>query len=227
MKHCVLICLIISLFRLTNFTLLAKPDSTEINIQVGFKDSETKLLADLINVEKISVSFSDSNLIGKKFIISQIEYINGEKKKENPLFECGKDTINMKIGDDTIPYYISDPCEKTKYKENDTLYTINFLCDNSEDSSARIHIHYSGFFFDFHISKKENSLYMLRDLFVCGDYKGNIPVNKKIPIITFAPPFEMGGGASNYCILNMKPVEEWHKYYKLNHYVVFYLEIKD
>jgi len=33
--------------------------------------------------------------------------------------------------------------------------------------------------------------------------------------------------AKGYCILNMKPVDEWNKYYNLKHYVVIYLEIKD
>ncbi|OGU37823.1 MAG: hypothetical protein A2X61_01720 [Ignavibacteria bacterium GWB2_35_12] len=220
-------CLRISLFLFTSLVLFAKPDSTEINIKVGFKDSETNLLADLINVEKITVSFSDSNLIGKKFMLSQVEYINGEKKEDKALIKCGKDTIKMVIGEDTVYHILSDLCDRATYQEDDTLFMIHFLCDNSEDSSARIQIKYPGFFFDYPLPKKEEIGYMLRDLFVCSDYKGMFPFNKKIPIITFAPPFDVGNGAKDYCILTNKPVEEWNKYYKLNHYVVFYLEIKD
>ena len=85
MKPIFIIYLRIIIFLIANIIILAKPDSTEINIKVGFKDSETNLLADLINVEKITVSFSDSNLIGKKFMLSQVEYINGEKKEDKAL----------------------------------------------------------------------------------------------------------------------------------------------
>ncbi len=225
LKYSFLLFLII--FFLANIVLTAKPDSTEINIKVGFKDSETKLLADLINVEKITVSFSDSNLVGKKFMLSQVEYVNGEKTEDKDLIKCGKDTITTMVGEDTIHYITADLCDRARYKKEDTLFMIHFLCDNSEDSSARIKIIYPGlFYFDYLLPKKEEIGYMLRD-FVCSDYKGMFPFNKKNPIITFAPPFDMGKGAKGYCILNMKPVEEWTKYYKLNHYVVFYLEIKD
>ena len=225
MKHCVLICLIISLFRLTNFTLLAKPDSTEINIQVGFKDSETNQLAELIKVEKITVSFSDSNLIGKKFLISKAEYFNGEKKEEKDLIKCGKDSVNTIIDGEKIKFMLPDACEKMSYKRNDTTFSIQFLCDNSSDTSKFI-IEFPRITLKFNVGKKEQSSYHLCYI-LSSNYSKYIPVNQKIPIVAFSPPFEMGNGVSDYCILTNKPVEEWHKYYKLNHYIVFYLEIKD
>lgn len=226
MKTSATILLRITLLIMTSLLLFAKPDSTEINIKVGFQDSETNLLANLINVEKITVSFSDINLIGKKFMISQVEYVNGEKKEDKALFKCGKDTITTMVGEDTIHYLVPDMCERASYQKDDSSFIIHFLCDNSKDTT-KITIRYPGLWFDIKIAKKVSETYLLRDLIACGDHKGMIPVNNKIPIVSFTPPFDMGNGSRGYCILNYKPVEEWNKYYKLNHYVVFYLEIKD
>jgi len=215
----------ITLFLFTSLILFAKPDSTEIYIKDGFQNSETNQLADLINVEKITVSFSDTNLIGKIFMISKDEYINGEKKEEKALIRCGKDSVITVIGGDTIHYMLPDACEKMSYKKNDSTFSIQFLCDNSSDT-AKIKIEFPRISILFSIGKKELPGYHMRDI-LNSNYSGFIPVKQKVPIIAFSPPFDMGSGVSNYCILTNKPVEEWNKYYKLNHYVVFYLEIKD
>ncbi|MBM2815484.1 MAG: hypothetical protein HW421_2246 [Ignavibacteria bacterium] len=203
-------------------------DSTQFSIKIGFVDNEMNLLANIIKVEKITLSFDDTLLIGKKFILSKAEYVKGKKVGEQELVKCGADTIPMVIGGDTSYYMSSDPCEKNSFHKGDSIYIIDFICDNSKSDKANLNIHYPRLHLELKINKKPNlDLYSLRDLKACGNYTGFIPLNKKIPIIAYSPPFEMEGGAKGYCILNYKPVAEWHKYYKLKHYVVFYLEIKD
>lgn len=225
MKRTIIISLLISLFLSTSLILFAKTDSTKINFKYGFQDSETKLLADLINVEKITISFSDKNLVGKKFMISKDEFVIGEKKEEKALIKCGKDSVITVIGEDTIHYMLPDECEKISYQKKDSIFSIQILCDNSSDT-AKFIIEFPRISIIFYIGKKELPGYHIKDIF--SSYNTEfIPVNQKIPIIAFSPPFDMGSGVSNYCILTNKPVEEWNKYYKLNHYVVFYLEIKD
>jgi hypothetical protein len=217
--------IIISFILLSGMILFAKNDSTKITIKVGFNDNEINILADLMDIEKITISFSDTNLIGKKFILTKAEYVNAIKKEEFELVKCSIDTIKTMVGEDTINYII-DQCQRITYSENDTSYSIHFLCDNSKSDTAKIMVRYPYIRTNFFVEKKDES-YSLRDLIACGDYTGNIPLNQKIPVIAFAPPFDMGSGAKGYCILNIKPVDEWNKYYNLKHYVVIYLEIKD
>ncbi|MCL5992493.1 MAG: hypothetical protein M1419_10410 [Bacteroidetes bacterium] len=225
MKSYVFISFMISLILLTSLELHARTDSTQISIKEGFQERETNQLAELINAEKITVSFSDSNLVGKKFIISKAEFVIGEKKEEKALIDCGKDSVITIVGKDTVHYILPDACEKMSYQKNDSAFSIQILCDNSRDT-AKIKIEFPRIGLIIYIGKRELHAYHLKNLFD-SNYKGFIPINQKIPIIAYSPPFDMGSGVSNYCILTFQPVEEWNKYYKLNHYVVFYLEIKD
>lgn len=203
------------------------PDSTDINIKTGFNDKEIGLMSQILNLEKITLTFSDTAMIGKKFMLTQVEYIDGEKVSDKPFVKCGEESKTIVVGGDTIIYLLGDMCDKMKFRSEDSVLIIHFLCDNSKEDKARIIVRYPPIFFEIEIEKKVDENYSLRDVLACGSYSGKVPVNKKIPIIAYAPPFDMGGGAKGYCILNLKPVEEWHKYYKLKHYVVFYLEIKD
>ena len=202
------------------------PDSTDIHLKYGFKDKETGLMAEILNIGKITLTFSDTAMIGKKFMLIKAEYVDGKKVSEEPFVKCGEESQTVIVDGDTI-VYLSNMCDKIKFRKNDSSLIIHILCDNSKEDNARIIVRYPPLLFDINFEKKVDENYTFQDVLACGDYSGKIPVNRKIPIIAYTPPFDMGGGSKGYCILNLKPVEEWHKHFKLKHYLVFYLEIMD
>jgi hypothetical protein len=54
-----------------------------------------------------------------------------------------------------------------------------------------------------------------------------VPINSKVPILTYAPPVKgMSGGFSSYCIQGEEDVENWYNTFNMKHYYVIYLNIQ-
>jgi len=70
--------------------------------------------------------------------------------------------------------------------------------------------------------------YLLKAVNSCtNSNEMTIPINQKIPILTYAPPVKaISGGLNSYCIQGEEDVENWYDIFKMKHYYVIYLNIQ-
>lgn len=200
---------------------IAQTDSAVIEYSY-IEDENLVLINQLNNVQLVNIACRDTSLRGKRFFLYIDEYRDGKKEKQYaPVSDCETIRIPVPMGRDTA-YYVMDPCDDITFKKHYDEQTIRFA-GKFDDGEFRILIRYRPFAQEYTLKGESN--YSLRPVHGTPDGTLTIPLGEHIPILTYTPPFKIGGGLSSYCLLGEEEEDEWYEKFGVSHYYVFYLEI--
>lgn len=160
---------------------------------------------------------------GKHFFLSIAEYKLGNLIKIDSLGISGIEKRIPIINSKDTMIYILNNTDKIRYDMINTNFKIMVGGKLVEDS-LNLMIKYPGM--GIMRKLKESERYRLREVQQCGNHRLGIALNKRIPILAYTSPFEMGAGRNSYCLLADELPEMWHEKFKVKHYYLFFLEIK-
>jgi hypothetical protein len=188
-------------------------------------DKELRMLYDLLNVQYIGIECPDTNFRGKKFFLSIDEYIKGKIVKQDDLgLKEGSDTIPFTTGSGEKAYYIMNNSDHVIFPSTYKAFNLDFM-SKFENDTATLKINYPGIHMTKNLACTED--FLLRVINPCGSSDSiYVQLNKATPILAFTPPFGMGGGRGNYCMLATKEVKDWYAEFKIEHFYVFNLIAK-
>ncbi len=204
-----------------SFDAIAQQDSTKINFRLV--EDEDLLMANGLNgIQMLTIVCNDTNMKGKRFLLTYDEYKDGKFRLSDDLgFDCVDHTYTFVVENDTMKYNINY-CDEVAYSNVSKEYSIK-IGGKLENDTFNMRINYQSLNMMKVLDGGEQ--YLLREL----KHKegGNpIAIGKRTPIFTYSPPYDTGSGLNHYCILNHEPPEIWSEKYNLEHFYVFYLEIK-
>lgn len=218
MKH-----LIILTFLLIGLKSFSQSDSTIIKFS-GVDNADLMEITDLLNIRLLNITCDDTLVRGKKFFISISEYKNGNVVKQDTSYSiCKEETIPIQMGD-KIVNMIVNLCDKITFSMQEEHYEIKLYGKLNDKDNFKLNIRHPGL--KYSVVLKGD--YSLRPVNSCTNRNElKIPINKKVPVLTYAPPVKaLSGGFSSYCIRGEEDVESWFKTFKMKHYYVIYLRIQ-
>ncbi|MCO5250441.1 MAG: hypothetical protein M9949_03355 [Candidatus Kapabacteria bacterium] len=204
-----------------SFDAIAQQDSTKISFRL-VQDKDLLMANELNGIQMLTIICNDTTMKGKRFLLSYDEYKDGKFSYTDDLgLDCVDKKNTFVVGNDTMIYNINF-CDQVAYSDVSKEYSIR-LGGKLENDTFNMRIDYQSLNMMKVLDGDKN--YILREL----NHKdgGNpIAIGKRTPIFAYSPPYDHGSGWNNYCILNHEPPEIWSEKYNLEHFYVFYLEIK-
>ncbi|GEM_PF-6324120 len=211
--------LLISIFQI--YVLYGKNDSTSISFRYGFENKEVAILADFMNVSKISFEFDGDNLLNKLVIFSIDEYKDGKLIESKPFFKCRNKNIKSN-NSKTID--LPDPCEDyMKYTGEFKEYIFNFIIKMINSDTALFRCNYPT---NMTYNKLVTDFPPQQKIVMYPMFNKRFPLNRKKPFIAITTGYHQDMKNTYYCTLLSKPVEQWYNAFDIKHYYVIYLEIK-
>jgi len=215
--------LLIYAFLLFGLKSFSQTDSTTIKFS-GVNNEDLKEITDLLDIQLINIVSDDSLMRGKRFFISISEYENGIViKKDTSYSKCKEDIMPIQMGD-RIVNVIVNLCDKITFSRQKNHYEIKLVGKLNDNNTFKLKISHPGLKYTVVL----NGDYSLRPVNSCTNSKElKIPINKEVPILTYAPPVKaVSGEFSSYCIRGEENVETWFETFKMKHYYVIYLRIQ-
>jgi hypothetical protein len=213
------ILIIISIF-LIAARAYSQQDSTTIKFK--YLGNELSIIADLSDIQYVEAICSDTNMHGKRFMLSFEEYLNGKKINENnSLMDTTDHTIPYVVGNDSI-YKTDNIADNLIFDEHDSIHKIIFA-GKLQNDTFRMKIE-CGLEVDYKMTGDKN--YSLRDINFSGNEGIRVAINKLTPIVAYSPPLENSEGDKYYCILGSEKVDIWYEKFKLKHYYIINLKIE-
>ena len=215
---------------LTLFLLLiglasfSQTDSTIIRFS-NVNDEDLQEMIDLLGIQFINVVCDDTLMLGKKFFISTSEYRDGiVVSQDTSHSKCIEEILTIQMGDKVVNMIVH-LCDKITFTHQDLQYKIKMI-GIMNDNNFKLNIRHPGLRYTL-LFNGDND-YLLKAVNSCtNSNKMTVPINKKIPILTYAPPVKaISGGLSSYCIQGEEDVENWFDTFKMRHYYVIYLKIQ-
>lgn len=212
---------ILSFFTLTT-ACFSQKDSTKIKFL--FAPKNLRIRDELLGIQQINIQCLDKSTRGKVFYLSISEYKNGEVVRvDSSNASCGEEIMPINIGDRKVLMHIN-LCDKMRFSETDSVFILSLTGILKEDI-FKMQVNYPGKTTSAQL--KGNDRYLLTWVNSCnGSNEIKIPLNKKVPIITYAPPVKADTKLNSYCIRGEEDVEKWYDTFKIDHYYVFYLIVK-
>jgi len=208
-------------FMLSAIAALSQSDSACINF--NYLDKDLSLISELSDIQYIGISCTDTNMHGKKFLLSFDEYLNGKKIMEDTSqLICKVEKIPFIMGKDTV-YEIFDLCSRMKFHNDDSIFKIRFAGRLLKDTFKLI-MDYGGVKLYKLFTGDEK--YSLRLISCATGNETKIKLNQLTPLLAYTPPFETTGGAASYCILGMEKIDDWFTKFKVKHYYVVNIKIE-
>jgi hypothetical protein len=218
MKH-----LLVLTFLLIGLELFSESDSTIIKFS-GVDNRDLMEITELLDIQLLNITCDDTLVRGRRFFISFSEYKNGNIIKQDTSYSyCKEETIPIQMGDN-IANMIVNLCDKITFSATDNHYEIKLIGKLNDKDSFKLNIRHPGL--GYSVVLKGD--YSLRPVNSCTNRNElKVPINKKVPIVTYAPPVKaVSGRLSSYCIQGEEDVESWFKTFKMKHYYVIYLRIQ-
>lgn len=213
-----------SFFLLLTVTFYAQTDSTKIKFTY-LEDNDLREIIDLLDIQFLSFHCYDTLMRDKKFFVTISEYKSGNIVTKDTLNgDCDEQVYEMQIGDKLVNLHINT-CEKITFLPENNSHSIK-LIGKLDEQNLKLKIRHPGVINQKILTGNKN--YKLRPINEC-DNKGylQVPINKEIPIITYAPPApSVSGQVNSYCILGEEDVNNWYKKFKIEHYYVIGLIIE-
>jgi hypothetical protein len=202
------------------FDAIAQQDSTKISFR-HVQDKDLLMANELNGIQMLTIVCNDTAMKGKRFLLSYDEYKDGKFSFNNMGFDCVDHIYTFVVENDTINYIINH-CDEVAYSDVSKEYSIR-LGGKLENDTFNLLIDYQSIKMAKVLDGGKN--YTLREL---KHKEGGNPIviGKRTPIFAYSPPYDTGSGLNHYCILNHEPPEIWSEKYNLEHFYVFYLEIK-
>lgn len=205
-------------------TITAQTDSTLIRFS-NVNDEDLQEIIDLLDIQLINVICEDTLMRGKKFFISTSEYKDGiVVSQDTSQATCKEEILPIQMGDKLVDMIVNF-CDKITFNHQALLYKIKMI-GILNDNHFKLNVSHPGLRYTLQFNGDEH--YLLKTVNSCSNSdKLTLSVNKKIPILTYAPPVKaISGKFSSYCIQGEEDVENWHETFKMRHYYVIYLNIQ-
>ena len=213
--------LILLLIGLSSFS---QSDSTTIAFS-NVHDEDLQEMIDLLDVQFINIICDDTLMRGKKFFISISEYIDGiVVSQDTSRSKCKEEILPVQMGDKVVNIIVN-LCDKITFANQYLQYKIKFI-GILNGNHFKLNIRNPGLRYT--VLLNGDSDYLLKAVSSCtNSNKMKVPINKKVPILTYSPPVKaISGGFGSYCIQGEEDVENWYETFKMTHYYVIYLNIQ-
>ena len=189
-----------------------KPDSTLVQIDYGFENTETTDLGRALNLEYFKINFKDSLLNKHVFKFVMREYRNGKLALEED--------------------FLAGSTPRSFYQYDDKQgFSLRLLARTLSEKALQLNFFFPRFSRVKRFESVENKSYQysLRDN-NAGGGKVRVPIGKPFPFFTYSLPYEdpKNPGWLQYCALTADGVapEKWGEKYGVQHYVVLELTIQ-
>jgi len=211
-------------FLLVGWSSFSQTDTTVIKIS-NVNDEVLQEIIDLLDIQFINIVCDDTLMRGKKFFISTSEYRDGIVVSQDTSYaKCKEEILPIQMGDKVINMIVN-LCDKITFAHQDLEYKIKVI-GILNDNHFKLNIRNPGLRYTMLLNGDKD--YLLKAVNSCTNKNElKIPINRKVPILTYAPPVKtISGGLGSYCIQGEEDVENWYKSFKIRHYYVFYLRIQ-
>lgn len=197
-------------------------DSTTIKFLLPAK--ELQIRDNLLGIQQLRIHCSDISAKGKVFFLSITEYKKGKAVVIDTInASCGTETVPMQLGERKVEIHINY-CDKMRFSDSDSVFNL-VLTGILKEKLFKINTSYPGR--NSTMTLRGNSSYMLTWVNSCnGSNEMKIPLNKKIPVVTYAPPVKGENNLNSFCIRGEEDVEKWYETFNIEHYYIFYLMVK-
>jgi hypothetical protein len=202
----------------------SQQDSTLIKFLFP-SNKDLRIRDKLLGIQQINIECTDNLIRGKKFFLTISEFQKGKIiRNDTSNAYCGSEVIPLKVGSNLINMHV-DFCDKMSFMKTDSVYVLSII-GILKNNDFNMVINYPGK--TSNISLKGNDTYELRWVNSCsGTNEMKIPINKKYPVLTYAPPVRSQNDKYNsYCIQGEANVDSWFDSFRIEHYYVFYLDVK-
>jgi hypothetical protein len=202
----------------------SQQDSTRIYFQ-SQTNPDIRMRDELLGIQQVTLECKDTLMRGKVFFLTITEIMDGKVKSQDTVnAACSEMVVNFKVGDKTVEWH-ANICDKMSFGKKDSAFPLSF-CGMIKDTVFKMNIKYPGY--NRFVNLNGNEKYMLSSVNACsGKNYLNVPVHKKVPFMTYAPPFKSKDDQFNsYCLRGEEEVESWYETFKIKHYYIFYLGIK-
>ena len=188
-------------------------------------DNDLRIRDELLGIQQINIECTDTLIRGKKFFLTISEFQNGKIiNNDTTNAHCGLEIIPLKVGDKHFNIHV-DICDKMSFAKSDSVYELSFI-GILKNEVFDMRVNYPGKKSKIELKGTDN--YALRWVNSCSNTNEmRIPLNKKIPVLTYAPPVKSeNDGYSSYCIQGESDVDSWFDSFQIEHYYVFYIEVE-
>lgn len=214
--------LLIFAFLLISLKSFSQTDSTILKF--SGVNGDLLEINDLLNIQLSKIVSDDTLLRGKRFFITISEYKKGNVIKQDTSYStCKQEIIPIQMGDQMVNMNVN-LCDKISFSPQENNYEIKLIGKVNDMGNFKLNISHPGLRYS--VILKGN--YSLRPVNSCSNSNElKIPINKKVPILTYAPPVKpVSGVLGSYCIQGEENVEKWFETFKMKHYYVIYLKIQ-
>jgi hypothetical protein len=203
-------------------SMFSQIDSTTVYYR-GIENHELITICELSDIQIQKIFCKDTLLRGKVFNLIIKEYTKGKICSEKNLnFKAEVQSTPMVINGKSIVYNI-DFTDKVGFGKSTDSLTLTFAGLWKEDG-FKLNIKYPGLSVTQILKGKSN--YSLRPANPCSERELKVPINTEYPILVYTPPFDTGTELFSYCLLGEEDVLDWYDKFNVEHYYVFYVEIK-